>query len=338
MPIKANAGMRVAAQPSANLSDSDLAFINQLGVSDVVLWSGKEKANYDFCVQVKKRFNDAGIDVHSLGNSTIHCKDSFVLNLPDREAKLEVYKQHIRDLGKAGIPYMTHAHIANGIWCSPSTRTRGGAETRMLDLEGEKKGRSPQHTPHGFFSGPLSHGRAYSEDEIWENYEYFIRQIAPVAEESNVKIGVHPDDPPVPELAGIPRCFYSFDSYKRALEIADSPNIGICLCVGCWLEGGKSMGKDVFETIKYFGEQNKLFKVHFRNVDRPLPRFVETFIDDGYMDMYKVVRALREADYNGVIIPDHVPKMEGGENVGMAYTVGYMKALVERANAEAGSG
>ena len=98
------------------------------------------------------------------------------------------------------------------------------------------------------------------------------------------------------------------------------------------------MGKDVFETIKYFAEKNKLFKVHFRNVDRPLPRFVETFIDDGYMDMYKVVRALREADYKGVIIPDHVPKMEGGENVGMAYTVGYMKALVERANAEAGGG
>ena len=67
------------------------------------------------------------------------------------------------------------------------------------------------------------------------------------------RIGIHPDDPPVDELGGIPRCIFSnFDGYKRALEIADSPNVGMCLCVGCWLEGGSKMGKDVFETIQLF--------------------------------------------------------------------------------------
>lgn len=330
MAKKTDGELRIAAQPLADATDSDLAFINQLGVKDVVLWASGDKAGYDYYVKVKERFNAAGIDVYALGNSAVHCMDSFVLNLPDRAEKLEVYKQHIRDIGKAGIHYMTHAHIANGVWCSPNTATRGGASTRALDLDGEKKG----HSPNGFFYGPLSHERAYSENEIWDNYEYFIRQIAPVAEESNVYIGVHPDDPPVAELAGVPRCFYSFDSYKRALEIADSPNIGLCLCVGCWLEGGESMGKDIFETIRYFGQQKKLFKIHFRNVDRPLPRFVETFVDDGYMDMYKVVRALKEVGYKGVIIPDHVPSMEGGENVGTAFTIGYMKALIERVNAE----
>ena len=99
----------------------------------------------------------------------------------------------------------------------------------------------------------------------------------------------HPSGRPArAELGGVPRCiFSSFDGYHRALEIADSPNIGVCLCVGCWLEGGKLMGQDALEAIRYFGGLGKLFKVHFRNVDAPLPHFVETFIDNGYQDMYR---------------------------------------------------
>ena len=154
-----------------------------------------------------------------------------------------------------------------------------------------------------------------------------------MAEEAGVRIGIHPDDPPVPELGGVPRCiFSSFDGYQRALEIADSPNVGVCLCVGCWLEGGALMGKGVLETIRYFGERSKLFKVHFRNVDEPLPHFVETFIDDGYMDMYKVMRELREVDFDGVFIADHIPLMGGDPRIGTAYTMAYMKALLRRAN------
>ena len=149
-----------------------------------------------------------------------------------------------------------------------------------------------------------------------------------------MRIGIHPDDPPVPELGGVPRCiFSSFDGYERALEIADSPNVGVCLCVGCWLEGGEQMGKDVLETIRTFGERGKLFKVHLRNVDRPLPHFVEAFLDDGYMDMYQVVQALREVNFEGVMIADHIPSMDEDRRVGTAYSIGYMKALLERANA-----
>jgi mannonate dehydratase len=96
------------------------------------------------------------------------------------------------------------------------------------------------------------------------------------------------------------------------------------------------MGKSVLDTIRYFGERNKIFKVHFRNVTQPLPYFVETFIDDGYFNMYKVVKALREVDFNGVLIPDHIPLMANDYRVSTAYTIGYMKALVERANAEIG--
>ena len=90
-----------------------------------------------------------------------------------------------------------------------------------------------------------------------------------------IRIALHPDDPPLPALGGIPRIFSSFEAFKRAFEIADSPNVGIYLCVGCWLEGGKLMGKNVLETIRYFGERNRIFKVDFRNVSAPLPHFVE---------------------------------------------------------------
>ncbi len=125
------------------------------------------------------------------------------------------------------------------------------------------------------------------------------------------------------------------------MEIADSPNVGLCLCVGCWLEGGDRMGKNVLETIRYFGERNKLFKVHVRNTESQLshtnPSFREAWIDDGYMDMYKVVRELRIVDNDCLIIDDHHPPGTiGGWMVGKAFQLGYLRALLERANEEVG--
>ena len=153
-------------------------------------------------------------------------------------------------------------------------------------------------------------------------------------------------------MGGIPRCIFStFSGYQRALEIADSPNIGICLCAGTWLEGGDTTEKNVTEMAKYFGDQNKLFKIHFRNVDKPLPHFKETFLDDGYMDMYRIIKVLKEVNFDGIIIPDHNPTMgslkdRGSESnhyeskygvqnrTATAFAIGYMKALVERVEDE----
>jgi mannonate dehydratase len=185
------------------------------------------------------------------------------------------------------------------------------------------------------YTEPLSHGRVFTKDEIWENYTYFIKQVAPVAEEAGVKIGIHPDDPPAPVLAGVPGCIFgNFEGYKRAMEIANSPNVGICLCCGTWLEGGKELtGKDPEEMIRYFGAA-KIWKIHFRNVSAPLPHFVETFMDNGYYDMYKIMKALRDVNYDGIVIPDHIPSMVGDRS-GLAYCIAYMRALRDRANREA---
>lgn len=94
------------------------------------------------------------------------------------------------------------------------------------------------------------------------------------------------------------------------------------------------MGKGVEESLLQFGQRDKLFKIHFRNVDQPLPHFVETFVDDGYFDMYRAMRALAQTDFDGVLIPDHIPTMANDHRVGTAYTIGYMKALLARAEDE----
>ena len=326
-------GIKIAAQMSPDPTEEDLAFVRRMGVDHAVLWTSGDKASYAYYASRRELFESAGIKVYGFGSSSVHNQDAIVLGLDGRDAKIEEYKAHLRNLGRAGIPYTTYAHMANGIWSTARESTRGGAMARAFNLPEAMTG----HWAGREYHMPLTHGRTYSEDEIWANYEYFIKQVVPVAEEAGVRIGIHPDDPPVPELGGVPRpIFCSFEGYKRALEIADSPNVGMCLCVGCWLEGGELMGRDVIETIRYFGGQGKLFKVHLRNVDRPLPHFVETFLNAGYMDIYQVVRALREVGFSGVLIPDHIPLMDADRRVGTAYSIGYMQALVERANDEYG--
>jgi mannonate dehydratase len=281
--------------------------------------------------QIKKRYADTGITVWNIGNTDVHNMPEVTLNLPGRDQKIEEYKQYLRNLAQAGIRYTTYAHMGNGIWSSGRTEVRG-APAREFDLSSPDK--------RGVWAGktwrePLSHGREFTPEEIWDNYTYFIKQVVPVAEEVGVKIGIHPDDPPVPVLAGVPRCIFSnFEGYMRALEIAASPNIGICLCCGTWLEGGRALtGKDPEEMIRHFGA-DRIWKIHFRNVSAPLPHFVETFMDNGYYDMYRIMKALHDVAFDGIVILDHSPRMVGGHFAETAYGFAYMRALLGRAEAE----
>ncbi len=328
---KSAPGIKLCAQTSANPTDEELLFLKQLGAEFVSVASTPDLRTAEGFMQIKKRYADAGITVWNIGNANVHNMPEVTLNLPGRDQKIEEYKQYLRNLGQAGIYYTTYAHMGNGIWNSGRATIRG-ASAREFDMAspnkvgiwGDQK-----------FYEPLSHGRRFSTDEIWENYTYFIKQVAPVAEENSVRIGIHPDDPPVPELAGIPRCiFANFEGYKRAMEIANSPNVGICLCCGCWNEGGKAlMHKDPAEMIRYFGPE-KIWKIHFRNVSAPLPHFVETFMDNGYYDMSEIMKALVEVKFDGIVILDHTPEVVGGHYPEQAYGFAYMKALKNRAVAE----
>jgi mannonate dehydratase len=340
-------------QPTAE----NMRYLKQLGITWVSLAASRENATAEGFIKQREQWEAGGFKVYNIGSGvgpsgSLHNMPEVTLNLPGRDQKIEEYLNYIRYLGQAGIPYTTYAHMGNGIWSSGRTTTPRGYEARDMDMASpNRRGSWSGQT----WSEPLSHGRVFSKEEIWDNYIYFIKKVVPVAEEAGVRIGIHPDDPPQPMLAGVPRCiFSSFEGYKKALEIANSPNIGMCLCVGCWLEGGPLMGKDVVETIKYFGGKKKLFKVHFRNVSAPLPHFTETLLDDGYYDMYKVMKALVEVNFDGIAIPDHIPGLgavpggargaaggAGGApqfrpNAGLAYLIGYMNALLRAVQSSKG--
>lgn len=318
-------GIKISLQIPNNFTDEDLGFTAQLGVQYVSIPT--RGGTYETFAGFKQRVEAAGLKVANIGNSSVHNMQEVTLNLPGRDRKIEEYKQYLRDLAQAGIFYTTYAHMGNGIWSSKAETTRGGAPARAFHVETATGNWDGQ-----VFKPPLSHGRRFSKEELWENYTHFIRQVAPVAEELGIRIGIHPDDPPVLELGGVPRCIFgTFDGYARALEIATSPNIGVCLCCGTWLEGGKQMGKDVFEAIRQFSNMGKLWKVHLRNVTGPVPNFVETFPDGGYGDLKKIVRTLVETDFRGILIADHVPQMAGDRRTGWAFSIGYIKALHDAA-------
>ena len=325
-----SAGIKISMQVDESVTEEDLTWIKQMGVDYLNVQTGKGRGTLDNFLAIKKRVEAAGLKVWNISNSDNRNIEEITLNLPGRDAKIEWLKQYIRDTGKAGIGYITYAHMANGIWSSEQESTRAGGAARAFNLKTAKGNWNGK-----VYEGPLTHGRKYSKEELWANYTYFIRQIAPVAEEAGVRIGIHPDDPPVPELGGIPRhMFGTFDGYVKALEIANSPAIGVCLCCGTWMEGGKSTGKDVFETARAFAKMGKLWKIHFRNVTAPIPYFVETYIDNGYTDMYKLMKTLVEVDFRGNLIADHVPAMAAGHYAAWSYSMGYIRALYNTAKAE----
>lgn len=321
-------------------TEENMAYLGQLGVTWLNLSPGglvrTAEGTAERFTKIREQWEAGGFRVYNIGSAAgpsgiLHNMPEVTLNLPGRDQKIEEYLNYLRYIGKAGIPYTTYAHMGNGIWRSGRGTVRGGATAEEFDMASpNKRGRWYGNT----YAEPLSHGREFTLKEIWDNYSYFIKRVVPVAEEYGIRVGIHLDDPPVPVLAGVPRIFINFENYKRALEIANSPNIGICLCCGNLLAAGKQWGKDFIETVHYFGKRRKIFKIHVQAVTAPLPHFVETFVDDCYFDYYKIIKALRQVDYDGAVMPAHFPRTVGGPRVVEAYTIGYLKALIRRANEE----
>ena len=167
----------------------------------------------------------------------------------------------------------------------------------------------------------------------------------PVAVEADVRMALHPDDPPLAMMNGVGKMFVHYDGYARAERISEaiegkgSPHWGLTFCVGTWSEGGDRMGKNVFEMIEDFGGRGKLLEIHYRGVSSPLPDFIETFQDEGYLDLYEVMKALRKVRFSGSVVRDHVPRRAGDTGInraGTAYCIGWMRAMLSRANAEVG--
>jgi len=321
-------GIKLGISFTDRPKENDFAMLRYTGVDAVSIWTSIENNSAEWMIGMRKKLEANGIEIYNIGIIDLHCDPTITLGLPGIENKIEQYKTYLNNLGRAGIHYTTYAHMANiknqptpGFYQTSVGKTRGNADTREFDLSVAK-------------TLPCSFDKEYQEESIWKSFTTFIRAVIPVAEKNKVRIGLHPDDPPVASLGCVARVFRTYAAYERAFEIAGSDNFGVCLCVGTWGEGGKQgFGKDPVEAVRAFGPRKKIFKVHFRNVSSPLPKFRETFVDNGYMDMYQVMKALREQGFDGIVIPDHVPG-GGYPAANSSYTIGYMKALRDRVNAE----
>lgn len=308
---------------SPDPTEDELIFASQLGLQCVYTWVRDYQCSAEYLTGIRQRVEAHGLTLWNVGNMTVGKSDKIHLNLPGRDAVIEQFKSFVRNLGRAGIHTTTFTWEPDKVWSSPPAQSRG-APARHVDMAEIRQ-------------RPFTHGRAYTREELWDNFAYFITRIIPVAEEAGVRLALHPNDPPTDEaMGGIPCLIHRFEDYERAYALANSPNLGMEFCCGCWLEGGAAFG-DMLEAIRHFTAQKRIFIVHFRNVTSTLPVFTETFLDNGYMDMYTVMKTFVEAGYDGTMIFDHTPTFVGdfAKGAGPGYALGYMRALMERAEAGA---
>ena len=321
--------MRLAMGQFSQLSDELLLFIKQLGLDDVVMNTaalpGEKQWEFMDLLRLRTECEDAGLRLAALENVPVTFYDKAMLGLPGRDEQIEHMANTIRNMGRAGIPILGYHWVPNGVWrTSRTTLGRAGAKVTSFDMELAQ-------------NAPLSHGRVYTAEEMWSNYEYYMKAILPVAEEAGVKLALHPDDPPVESLGGIARIFGSFEGFKRGMQLIDSPANGLDFCHGCWSE----MGPGTIEAVRYFGERGKILYMHFRDVQGTVPKFQECFINEGNTDMFEVMKTLAEVGFTGFLIPDHVPHMVGDTpwaHRGRAYAIGYMTALLEIVTGRRASG
>lgn len=312
--------MRLAVGQIRELTDEMLSFARQLGVTDIQMNTpnlpGETHWSFMDLLRLRTRCEDAGLRLIALENVPVSFYDKIMLGLPGRDAQIEAMATTIRNMGKAGIPILGYHWLPNGVWrTSGTTLGRGGALVTSFDMSLVE-------------NAPLTHDRVYTHEEMWANWEVYIKALLPVAEEAGVTLALHPDDPPVPSLGGIARIFSSFEGFRRAMEVGDSPNHGLDFCHGCWSE----MGPGVLDAIRYFGSRGKIIYVHLRDVQGAVPRFQECFVGEGNMDLFEVVKTLKEVGFTGFLLPDHVPHIAGDSGWGhraWAHAIGYIQAMVE---------
>ena len=171
-----------------------------------------------------------------------------------------------------------------------------------------------------------------SREEMWERLLYFCGPVMKAAEEAGVKLSLHPKDPPVKEMRGIARVLTNTDEIEAFLDAVPSPANGFTFCQGTVTE----MGVDVIDAIRRIGGRDRIHLVHFRAVRGHVPQYVETFIDEGDVDMFEAIKTFKEVGYTGPLVSDHTPKITGDVafgKMGRSYSHGYIRALVHAANA-----
>ena len=319
------AGIKLALvqEPHPNLR---FKLARQMGVNHAIVEVSRElrkvpREQYlNTLARIRADFTAAGLTIAGVESHPVPA-EKIKLGLPGRDEEIENYCAALEALGKLGIPMVCYNFMAGLGWyrTNVAVPARGGALTSEFDLrEAEKQG--------------LTEWGMVSEEKLWQNLEYFLKAVIPVAEKAKVNMALHPDDPPVSPLRGIGRILTSAANYRRVLALVPSPANGITFCQANF----KLMGEDIEALAREWCARKKIFFVHFRDVEGNREHFVETFHDNGPTDMARMLKAYYESGFNGPMRPDHAPTMEGESNehpgyaiMGKIFAFGYMKGIMD---------
>ena len=246
--------------------------------------------------------------------------DEIKRGMPGRDRKIARLLNAVEAMGKNEIPILAYNFklLNSKLLRSEPTAGRGRATYISFDYDAYLK------KPAAPIDPPLS------EDKVRANLAYFLQAMIPAAEKSGVRMALHPDDPPMPHglppLAGAAHIASSFDQYRQIFDMVPSPSNGMLFCQGCVKE---MQGVNVYDAISQMGSIDKIVMVHFRNVRGAFPKFAETFVDNGDVDMFRAMQAYRDVGFKGPFSLDHSPAFPGAEIANQAFVIGYMRALIQ---------
>ncbi len=333
MPARSSSGMKLGNQHVSD--DAGLKVLAALGVSHICSALPSTKLDENWSVEglmkLRERVESYGIKLEAvplpMSSSYITKSENPEIMLgksPERDREIDDICTMIRNCGLAGIPMVKYNLTILGVVRGPYSKGRGGARYSTFQYRG-----FPQQPP-------LTEAGPVGKDEMWERITYFLNRVVPVANETKVKIACHPHDPGMPEEAGfrgVHRVLGSVAGLKRFIEINASPNHGLNFCQGTVSEMLEDPNAQIHDVIRYFGKRKKIFNVHFRNIRGGFLDFQETFPDAGDVDMVPVLRTYKEVGYDGMLMPDHVPGIEGdtGGRQAFAFAFGYIRGLLDSA-------
>lgn len=246
---------------------------------------------------------------------------------PERDREIDAVCDRIRNAARAGFPMLTYNLTMLGVVRTKSTTGRGGATYSTFNFDEASD------------ADTLTVAGKVSAEESWERIAYFLNHVLPVAEEYKVRLACHPEDPAMPEphgFQGVHRVLSTVHGLKKFADLSHSPYHGLNFCQGTVAESLKNPREEIYEAIRYFGSRGKIFNVHFRNIKGGFLHFQETFPDNGDVDFLRAIRAYRDIGYDGMLMPDHVPKIDGDTDgrQAFAYCFGYIQALIQIVNEE----
>jgi mannonate dehydratase len=291
---------------------------------------------YEQLSAIKKEIESHGLIWEAIENFDPSHWYDVLLDGPKKQQQLEDLKTILKNMGKAGIPVMGYYFSLAGVWgWTSGPHGRGDANSVVFD---QSKIDVYQPIPKGMVwnmryedaqDGVLP---PVSRTEMWQRLDYFLQTLLPVAEENGVKLVAHPDDPPLPEMRGTARLFYTAQEYEKLMTLSNSPSNGFEFCMGTVQE---MQGSDVYAMLDTYSRENRIGYIHFRNVIGKVPYYREAFVDEGDIDMIRALKILKANQYKGILIPDHTPEMstKAGWHTGMAYALGYMKGAMQAVNA-----